>query len=235
VSSASSKSIEVRGDRKSEIIGTLAGWAMKCWAKTLRYEVIDHCGVTNPANQLPPVIFALFHNRIFTFPPVWYRTGGNQRHSVVLTSASKDGAILSSAMAVFGLGAVRGSSSRRAVAALIGMKRALKEGFDICITPDGPRGPRYSFHAGVIKLAESAAAPIIPIHARYASAWRIKTWDRLVIPKPFSRVTITFDPLIVIPPRLSETDFESHRQTLHDILLRGVDDLSPQDPTPSKL
>jgi len=221
---SAAKSTEVRGDRKSEFIGTLAGWAMKCWAKTLRYEVIDHCGVTHPENALDPVIFALWHNRIFTFPPVWYRTGGNQRQSVVLTSASKDGAILSSAMAVFGLGAVRGSSSRRAVAALIGMKRALKEGFDICITPDGPRGPRYGFNAGVIKLAESSGAPIIPIHARYASAWRLKTWDRLVIPKPFSRVTITFDKLMAIPPRLSESDFELHRQALQDILLEGVDD-----------
>lgn len=220
----SSKSIKVRGDRKSEIIGTLAGWLMRAWCKTLRYEVVDRCGVITPKNRTRPVIFALWHNRIFTMPPIWYYTGGHQRKSVVLTSASKDGAILSAAMAVFGLGAVRGSSSRRAVAALIGMKRALKEGFDICITPDGPRGPRYVFHSGVIKLAESSGAPIVPIHLQFASAWKLKTWDQLVIPKPFSRVKVVFDELIVIPPKLSEDEFNQQVERVQSILLAEVDD-----------
>jgi hypothetical protein len=127
-------------------------------------------------------------------------------------------------MAVFGIGAVRGSSSRRAVAALIGMKRALKDGLDVCITPDGPRGPRYGFHAGVIKLAESSGAPIVPIHAVYSSAWRLKTWDRLVIPKPFSRVTVIFDEMLVVPPKLDEAAFETCRERVQAILLAGTDD-----------
>lgn len=222
---SAAKSIEIRGDRKSEIIGTLAGWAMRIWCKTLRYEVYDRCGVTNPADPMTPVIYALWHNRIFTMPPIWWRTGGKMRKSVVLTSASKDGAILSAAMAVFGLGAVRGSSSRRAVAALIGMKRAIQEGLDICITPDGPRGPRYVFHAGVIKLAESTGAPIVPIHLKFTSAWHLKTWDKLVIPKPFSHVTVVFDELVVIPPKLSATEFDAQRERVEKILLAGVDDL----------
>ena len=218
------KSTEIRGNRKAEILGSLTGWFMRCWAKTLRYEVDDRCGVTTPGNFSHPVIFALWHNRIFTLPPIWWRTGGNSRKSVVLTSASKDGAILARAMAVFGIGAVRGSSSRRAVAALIGMKRALKDGLDVCITPDGPRGPRDGFHAGVIKLAESSGAPIIPIHAVYSSAWRLKTWDRLVIPKPFSRVTVIFDERLVVPPKLDEAAFQAQLERVQAILLTGTDD-----------
>ncbi len=218
------KSTEIRGNRKAELLGTFAGWAMRCWAATVRYKIDDRCGITSPGDMRTPVIFALWHNRIFTIPPIWWKTGGNGRKSVVLTSASKDGAILSSAMAVFGLGAVRGSSSRRAVAALIGMKRALKEGLDVCITPDGPRGPRYSFHAGVVKLAESSGAPIVPIHARYSSAWRLKTWDGLVIPKPFSRVTVVFGEIIVIPPTLDEAAFQAQLDRVQAILLAGVDD-----------
>lgn len=218
------KSSEIRGSRKADWLGTLAGWAMRCWALTVRYEIVDRCGITKLGNHPAPVIFALWHNRIFTIPPIWWKTGGHGRKSVVLTSASKDGAILSAAMAVFGLGAVRGSSSRRAVAALIGMKRALKDGSDVCITPDGPRGPRYGFHPGVVKLAESSGAPIVPIHARYSSAWRLKTWDGLVIPKPFSRVVITFDEMLVVPPKLAEDAFESHRQQLQATLLSATDD-----------
>ena len=221
---SAAKSTEIRGSRKAEILGTLAGWAMRFWSKTLRFEVLDRCGVTRPENAIPPVIYALWHNRIFTLPPIWWRTGGNRRQSVVLTSASKDGAILARAMAVFGIGSVRGSSSRRAVAALIGMKRALKDGLDVCITPDGPRGPRYVFHPGVIKLAESSGAPIVPIHAEYASAWRLKTWDGLVIPKPFSRVTVIFDGMLVVPPKLDEAAFAAELQRVQSILLAGVDD-----------
>lgn len=217
-------STEIRGDRKSEILGTLAGWLMRGWSKLLFFEVSDRCGVTTPQDPLPPVIFALWHNRIFTIPPIWWRTGGNLRKSVVLTSASKDGAILAKAMAVFGLGAVRGSSSRRAVAALIGMKRALQEGHDVCITPDGPRGPCYSFHPGVIKLAQATGAAIVPIHLHFTSAWRLKTWDRLVIPKPFSRVTVVFGELLVVPRKLDEAGFAAQIERVKSILLTGVDD-----------
>ena len=217
-------STEIRGDRKSEILGTLAGWLMRGWSKLLFFEVSDRCGVTTPQDPLPPVIFALWHNRIFTIPPIWWRTGGNLRKSVVLTSASKDGAILAKAMAVFGLGAVRGSSSRRAVAALIGMKRALQEGHDVCITPDGPRGPCYSFHPGVIKLAQATGTAIVPIHLHFTSAWRLKTWDRLVIPKPFSRVTVVFGELLVVPRKLDEAGFAAQIERVKSILLTGVDD-----------
>ena len=220
----SSKSTEIRGSRKAEILGTLAGWVMRIWNATLRFEIQDRSGITNPDNHHPPVIYAMWHNRIFVIPSVWRIDCGHHRKAVVLTSASKDGAILSSAMAVFGIGSVRGSSSRRAVAALIGMKRELKEGVDVCITPDGPRGPRYGFHAGMIKLAESSGAPILPIHAQFSSAWRLKTWDRLVIPKPFSRVTVIFDEILAVPPKLDEAAFQQHSDRIREILLAGTDD-----------
>jgi lysophospholipid acyltransferase (LPLAT)-like uncharacterized protein len=221
----SQKRIDVRGDDKSRRLGTLAGYLMKAWSVSLRYEIIDHHGITTPGGHDHPVIFALWHNRILTLPPIWHRTGGNQRNSVVLTSASKDGGVLASAMAVFGIGAVRGSSHRRAVAALIGMKRALKDGFDVCITPDGPRGPRYQCQPGAVKLAESAKVPIIPVHATYSRAWRLKTWDRLVIPMPFSKVRVTFGKMISIPFQPDPESFEAERVRLESILLNGTDDL----------
>ena len=219
------KSTEIRGNRKAEILGTLAGWIIRCWSRTLRYEVSDRCGITRADGPDRPVIYAMWHNRIVTIPPIWRRKCGKYRKAVVLTSASKDGAILASAMAVFGIGSVRGSSSRRAVAALIGMKRALKEGFDVCITPDGPRGPRYGFQPGVIKLAESSSAPVVPIHAHFSSAWRLKTWDRLVIPKPFSRITIIFDEMLVVPSKLDENAFQHQLDRIQAILIAGTDDV----------
>lgn len=223
-----SKRGEIRESKKAAALGVLAGWCMKAWAITLRYDVEDRCGVTVPGKIRTPLLLALWHNRIFTIPPVWVKKVGKGRKVVVLTSASHDGATLSRAMAAFGLGSVRGSSSRRAVAALVGMKRALKDGFDVCITPDGPRGPRYRFHPGLIKLAESTATPILPIHVHFTSAWRLKTWDRFVIPKPFSRVRVIFDEMLVVPPSLDEVAFETERVRVEDILRAGADDLHIQ-------
>ena len=221
---SSKKGNEIRGDRKSAMLGTLAGWLMKLLAATLRLEVRDRCGIGSPDAGLPPVIYILWHNRFFTVPPAWERLCGAHRKTVALTSASHDGDMVARAMAVFGLGAIRGSSSRRAVAALVGLKRALLEGLDVCITPDGPRGPRYKIQPGFIKLAESTGAPIIPIHVRFSSAWRLKTWDRFVIPKPFSRVEVTFAEAITLARGMDAETFENERLRLEALLINGADD-----------
>ena len=218
------KSHEIRSNRKSAMIGAFAGWTMKLLAATLRLEVRDLCGIGSPEAAVPPVIYILWHNRFFTVPTAWNRICGNHRRSVTLTSASHDGAMVARAMAVFGLGAIRGSSSRRAVAAMVGLKQALRDGFDVCLTPDGPRGPRYRIQPGVIKLAESSGAAIIPVHVRFASAWRLKTWDRFVIPKPFSRVEVIFAEAIHLPRGMAAAAFENARLEIESLLVKGTDD-----------
>lgn len=220
------KRTEIRGDRTSALLGTAAGWAMKLVTATLRLELRDECGLgnTDGSSRIPPAIYILWHNRFFCVPPAWNRLCYGKRTTIALTSASRDGDMVARAMAVFGLGAIRGSSSRRAVAALVGLKRALQEGNDVCLTPDGPRGPRYKIQPGFIKLAQATGAPVIPIHVRFSSAWRLKTWDRFVIPKPFSRVVVTFDRPIYLPADLDEVSFESRLAEIESILVAGTDD-----------
>jgi lysophospholipid acyltransferase (LPLAT)-like uncharacterized protein len=203
---SSQKTTEVRSDRKSAALGTLAGWAMKFLTSSLRLEVRD------------------FSGRFFTVPAGWNQICSQHRKAVTLTSASHDGDMVARAMAVFGLGAVRGSSSRRGVAALIGLKHALKDGYDVCLTPDGPRGPRYVLQPGVIKLAESSGAPVVPVHVTFSSAFRLKTWDRFVIPMPFSRVEITFAEAIHLPRGMDAATFESERLRIETLLIQGTDD-----------
>jgi lysophospholipid acyltransferase (LPLAT)-like uncharacterized protein len=189
---------EIRDSPKMIIIGTLVGWMMRIWSWSLRMEIETRWKPDAGGMTAGPAIFALWHNRFFTVPPAFRKVYGASRRCVVLTSASLDGAMVARAMAVFGLGAVRGSSSRRGAAALVALTRAVRGGLDTCITPDGPRGPRYEVHPGMVKLAAATCAPIIPIHVTFSNAWRLKTWDYFVIPKPFSRVRIVFDDALVI-------------------------------------
>ena len=221
---SSKKSSEIRSSRKSALLGTLAGWTMKLLAATLRLDIRDQAGIGNQEAPSPPVIYVLWHNRFFVVPPAWQKLCGKHRKTVALTSASHDGDMVARAMAVFGLGSVRGSSSRRGVAALVGLKRALQEGLDICVTPDGPRGPRYKIQPGIIKLAESSGAPIIPIHVRFSSAWRLKTWDRFVIPKPFSHVEVTFAEPIHLARGVDAEAFENERLNIENLMIQGTDD-----------
>jgi lysophospholipid acyltransferase (LPLAT)-like uncharacterized protein len=218
------RSNTIKTSRTSIAAGYLAAFAMKLWSLTLRYNVNGDAGIVQPEINPKPVIFVLWHNRIFTMPPIWKLTGGKNRSTVVLTSASKDGSTLATAMEVFGIGSIRGSSSRRAVAALIGMKKALQEGKDVCVTPDGPKGPRYQVQPGLLKIAQTTGSDIIPIHILYSSAWRLSSWDRFVIPKPFSKVTVTFDKPISISKDLSEAEFEVAKLCLENCLIAGVDD-----------
>lgn len=212
----------VRESRKSHFLGKLAGHLMKAWGATLRVEFIDRCGLSRPGAIPGPAIYCLWHNHIFTVPRVWQKFCGQHRRAVVLTSASHDGNALAKAVGVFGLGAVRGSSSRRAVAALVGLRKALRENLDASITPDGPRGPRHVVQAGIIKLAEASGAPIIPMHVEYSAFRELNTWDRFAIPKPFSHVRVIFDEALAVPPNLSETEFEHWRLRLEETMRRGA-------------
>ncbi|MGB1131100.1 MAG: lysophospholipid acyltransferase family protein [Haloferula sp.] len=216
---------EIRESRKATILGTTAGWLMRMWCATLRMQIVDRSGLEKIGE---PVLYALWHNRIFVVPRAWQKLCGKHRKAVVLTSASHDGAMLARAVGVFGIGSVRGSSSRRGVAALVALRKAVKAGKDCCITPDGPRGPRYVLQPGLVKLAETSGAPVVPIHAEFSAVWKLKSWDRFHLPKPFSRVRVIFDEALAVPSGLSEDDFETWRKRIEDKLRAGVDDFSEE-------
>lgn len=222
---AADAALEVRTSRKVELIGWLAGWFMRSLNRTLRVEFEDRGGLTATAPPMGAVINVVWHNRILTIAPAWRKFVGKERKVAILTSASHDGAAVAGAMAVLGFDSVRGSSSRRGVAGLIGLRRVLKAGSDVAITPDGPRGPRYEVQPGVVKLAQSTGVPLVPLHARCSSAWRLKTWDGFMIPKPFSKVKIVFGESLTVPRSLDEDGFEMWRERIGQVLRDGVDDL----------
>ena len=181
--------------QKITLIQTLAsfvaGSLLKVLALTLRVKWED--GGTFYDRTRKPVILCIWHNRLLGSILADWRAAQRCHPVKVLTSASKDGGWLAAMARRFTLGAVRGSSSRRGAAALLELSRAIGEGHDIVITPDGPRGPNYHIAPGILHLASRAGALIVPVKVDVDRFWRIgKKWDALWIPKPFARLTLTF-------------------------------------------
>jgi hypothetical protein len=198
---------------------------MRLGGCTLRYELQDLTGQKMKARPGAPVIWIFWHNCLFCAPLTKKRFSGTAP-ATALASASRDGAIIESMVTSFGVKTVRGSSSRRGVAALIALKKALAAGEHLFITPDGPRGPRYHLQPGVVKLAQSSGAPIVPVRFHHSSSWRLKSWDRFHIPKPFGKVVINISDAIHIPSKIDKNDFETYRKKVEDALRNGVDDAS---------
>ncbi len=185
--------------------------------RTLRYKVVDDAGFfdgTCPG----PIVVLIWHNRILAMPAVFRRHYPKRKGLLVLTSASRDGAYLSEFVRCFGMGAVRGSSSRRGAAALLDLVRSLEDGFDLCITPDGPRGPRYVLGPGAVILSQRCQVPLLPLLIEYSACWRFNSWDGFAVPKPFSKVTVTLLPLILVGSTQSEAEFENERKRVEEAM-----------------
>ena len=199
----------------------LGAFLIRILCTTLRYKLIDEAGYLDEAVPRP-VILLLWHNRILAMPVLYRRYCPRRKGLLVLTSASRDGAYLSEFVRCFGLGSVRGSSSKRGAMALLDLIRTLQEGFDLCVTPDGPRGPRYSLGPGVILLSERCQVPLVPLLIEYSAYWRFKSWDGFAVPKPFSKVTITISPKIRIGVTSSEAEFETERKRVEKAMMERM-------------
>ena len=190
----------------------MKGWLIRVLVTivgaTLRYRVEDPGRVldTVPAT---PLIFVFWHNRIFLLPQLFrkYWCPRGRKRVAVLVSRSKDGALLADVLACFRLRCVRGSSSRGGKEALRELTRLVEEGYDIGITPDGPRGPRYVLQPGCVNLAQLTGASIIPIS--YDLSWKItlQSWDAFMIPLPFGRCTVRLGPPFPVPPAVDDEPY----------------------------
>ena len=211
------KSSEIRGAWKERLLGKLVAGMMRAIGLFVKFEVRDPHGCRKRILEGEQMIWALWHSGLFSAPLVRKRLIGSTPASA-LASASKDGAIVASVIASFGIKVIRGSSSRRAVTALIAMKKALHRGEQVMVTPDGPRGPACKLQPGVIMLAQKSGAPILPVIFSHTSSWRLNSWDRFHIPKPFSTVTVELGDPIPVPGNLDKEDFEQLRETLEQTL-----------------
>ena len=138
----------------------------------------------------------------------------------VMSSDSYDGQYMGRIIHKFGFLAVKGSSSRNAVRALLGLRRALEEGWTVAFTLDGPRGPRHKVKPGPVALARSSDVAMTMFHAAVDKAWVLNSWDRLMIPIPFSRVLVRVGKLIHVPGNASDEEVEFYTAELQTALDR---------------
>src|SRR5580704_5729642 len=196
------------------LIITTGYWFIRLVGPTLRVCVSREEGAQETIGQRP-LIGSFWHACIIPATYMCRNLGVR-----VMSSNSYDGEYMGRIIRKFGFVAVKGSSSRNAVRALLGLRRALKEGWTVSFTLDGPRGPRYQVKPGPVALARSSGVPLSMFHMAVERAWILNTWDRLMIPKPFSRVLVRFGKLIPVPPDASDQEVECYQQELQNSLDR---------------
>jgi hypothetical protein len=198
----------------------LLGLLVRVWNATLRFR-IDPVELKAALRSERPVLLVLWHNRILT------ACGMERRYRYVrpihgMVSASKDGAYLAAFFDSVGIRPVRGSSSRRGIAAARELLAVLRAGGDVAITPDGPRGPMYALHEGAAMLAMVSGAPLLIMMPNFEKAWRVNAWDGFYLPRPFSRVRMRSR---LIEPGELPRDREACGTFLRNAMLELTDDL----------
>jgi lysophospholipid acyltransferase (LPLAT)-like uncharacterized protein len=165
------------------------------------------------AGQHP--ILTFWHGRILPATVFW-----RDRQIAVMTSENFDGEWIARIIERFGFSAVRGSTSRGGVKALVQMKRLVQQGRSVAFTIDGPRGPAERAQPGAVWLAKATGQPILPFHVEAAPAWHARSWDRAQIPKPFSRIAVAVGEPMRVDPDADEAGLEQRRLDLESALSR---------------
>lgn len=204
----------------------LADFAFYCLinliGKTVRFDKAEgweNFEVIERAGKIP--IYTFWHNRIFLGTYFFRRRG-----IVVITSQSFDGEYIARFIQRFGYGAVRGSSTRGGVAALVEMIRLMRdERLPMGFTIDGPKGPKYVAKIGACLLAKKTGNPMMPFVVEAEKFWQVKSWDNMQIPKPFSRARLIINEPIYVPADASDEVLENKRlelqKSLDELVARG--------------
>ncbi len=172
---------------RSKAVFLLGRGFLQVLARTWRIRVVNGHHVRDLRQERRSFIFALWHGHLL--PLLWHHRAEGV---LVLISEHRDGELVARAAESLGYGLIRGSSTRGAERALISLVRELQAGHEVAITPDGPRGPARTFASGALVAAQRSDSFILPVSASADRAWRLRSWDRFMIPKPFARVTVAY-------------------------------------------
>jgi len=204
---------------RQQLLLSLITWAgyllIRLIGPTLRFQTAVEEGCLSDGISSPLGIYCFWHQCVI---PVAYRY--RNRKIAVMTSRSFDGEYIARIIERLGFGAVRGSSSRGGTGALLGMKSEIERGAAVAFTIDGPRGPRYVAKPGPVALAKATGFPMSAFYVALSDAWVLKTWDEMMIPKPFSRGLVRISRRIPVPSDANDAQMQEYHAQLQAALER---------------
>ena len=196
------------------VISWVTTIAVRLIGPTMRFAV--SCEENSPVSlEQRPFVYSFWHQCTFAATYLW-----RDLDIRVMSSTSFDGEFTARMIRRFGFVPIRGSSSRGAVRGLLGMRKQIEQGYTVAFTIDGPRGPRFITKPGPVLLARSSKVPMAVFHIAIDRAWTLNTWDRLLIPKPFSRALMRVGSLIPVPADIGSEDLEHYNALLQSSLDR---------------
>ena len=196
---------------------TWAGFlAIRMIGPTLRFSISSEDGAPNPRTLgRGAVIQSFWHRCVFPAVYVW-----RNLQIGVMTSQSFDGEYIARIIQKFGFVPVRGSSTRGGARALLGMRSVLEQGNTVAFTIDGPRGPAFVAKPGPVLLARATSAPLVMFYIALDNPWVLNTWDRFMIPKPFSKALMRVAKVIHVPPDADDAQMDQFYRELQEGLER---------------
>lgn len=207
--------------RWQDLLLTLISWgtyvAVRLIGPSMRFSV--SCEEGSPVSlEQRPFVYSFWHQCTFAATYLW-----RDLSIRVMSSTSFDGEFTARMIRRFGFVPVRGSSSRGAVRGLLGMRKQIEAGYTVAFTIDGPKGPRFVTKPGPVLLARSSQVPMAVFHIALENPWILNTWDRLMVPKPFSRALMRVGTLIPVPEEMAPEDLEHYNLLLQSSLDRVKD------------
>jgi lysophospholipid acyltransferase (LPLAT)-like uncharacterized protein len=201
-----------------KIVGRLGPYILRIWFSTIRMRWVGGAFIHPDPATRRPAIGVFWHQRLLCFP---YSHGRYQPR--ILISQSRDGDMIASVARGMGCVPIRGSSRRGKVEAMRGLLAEAKSGYDMAITPDGPLGPLHVFQTGAVYLASQTGLPVVPLSVSYGRCWRFKSWDRFILPWPFTWGVLHVGEAISVPPGLDAAGLEVWRTRLEAVLREHTD------------
>lgn len=191
------------------VVPVIIAGIMRLWLRTCKVREHNDAHIFKPDTAGEQAIATFWHNNIIY---VFYHF---RRYRVAaMVSASRDGEYVARVAARFGFKTIRGSRNQGGMQALKGMLRALKEGYNCAIVADGSQGPPRRVQPGAVLLAAKMKVPIFPMAWSASRYWVIRSWDRTIIPKPFSTIDLYHGEPLQIPDNVSPEEIENYRQEL---------------------
>jgi lysophospholipid acyltransferase (LPLAT)-like uncharacterized protein len=199
-------------------VGWLGPLVVRAWFSTIRLRWVGGAYLNPDTRTRGNAIFVFWHQRLLGFT---YTHG--RYHGRILVSRSRDGELIARVTSGLGFVPIRGSSRRGKVEAMRGLLAEAGANCDFGMTPDGPLGPPQIFQVGAVYLASQSGVPIVPITISYGRCWRFKSWDRFMLPWPFTWGVICVGEAVTVPPKLDAAGLEAWRLRLQDTLRRHTE------------